>query len=531
MTEVKLLDRGRPVAGVSGGRPRVSIILPVKNGENDLPHLLEAIAAQTTDAEVELVAIDSGSVDRTVDMLRDAGATVLSIAAEAFDYGLTRNLATAHASGEILIFVTLRARPAGTGWLANLIAPLRDDSPVAATFSCVLPRPDADLLAARDQLRARSPVRELRSASSAAIAALDGPALRQLVSFHNVSCAVRASVFSRVPFRQSTYGEDMRWAREILEGGHAVQYEPSSVVFHSHDYSWEETLYRGYDDGRGHREAIDLRFGASELAAATVSMVLDDWRYLARGWRMSGEELRNGVLASLGKRSAWSVGRWLGSNDDRFGDDLESLGTFIESDSRGSGLEAYASAFGTHAGNRPGVVDAGASLEDLLPRVIDSPDEDIVREALLRLAAEAGRLVAGKARALEGRLRSQLSLIARIRSGVKTVEMGREGSRCAVRYFRDEGNPWSEPFRPAVTALQVEHSLMFEKATEAGAWAQSIHAGLLERDAIIRELQEQLHAKVGERDELIRSLQRELHEKVGEANAIIAGLQDRLAGR
>ncbi|HEX7705162.1 MAG TPA: glycosyltransferase [Thermoanaerobaculia bacterium] len=494
MSGPEILHRGSLVAGRAGAT-RLSIILPVKNGETDLPHLLAAIRAQQIDAEVELVAIDSGSTDRSVEILRQHGATVLSIEPETFDYGLTRNLAVVHAAGELYVFITVRARPSGPSWLANLIAPLRNDPSIATTFSCVLPRPDTDLLTARDQLRARRPAREVRQVPLDDLGRLDRDALLALVSFHNVSCAIRASVFAQIPFRQSTYGEDMRWAREVLEAGFAIQYEPSSVVFHSHNYSWEETFYRGFDDGIGHREAIGARFEPDDLLTTVASMVFDDWRLMAEGWQLRGEELRSGLLHSLRKRSAWAVGRWLGSHNDRLGSDPDSLIAFMGSETEGTALaphvERFAAAFS-------GSDDSGGDREAMLQdATLDRPDLEVVHQALTTVACLAGQALRRCNDLDKKELSNRFSLISRVRSGVKTGEMLAPHGGVpahAPPYARDGGDVWIDPYRPAVAALQIELALMFNKATEAHAWGASAHRRLAESDETITRLQLDLDA-------------------------------------
>ncbi|HVT44051.1 MAG TPA: glycosyltransferase [Thermoanaerobaculia bacterium] len=131
----------------------VSVILPVKNAASDLRELLARVFAQRAEVDIEIVAVDSGSCDSTVALLVESGATVLTVPAGSFDYGLTRNLAATYAKGEILVFLTDRALPADDQWLSALIAPLRDAQTIAGVFSRVLPRPDADLLSYRDEIR------------------------------------------------------------------------------------------------------------------------------------------------------------------------------------------------------------------------------------------------------------------------------------------------------------------------------------------------------------------------------------------
>jgi glycosyltransferase involved in cell wall biosynthesis len=72
--------------------PRASIVLPTRNGAATLPAVLDAISRQRADFSFEVIAVDSSSTDGTADLLRRRCDRLISIAAEAFDHGLTRNL-------------------------------------------------------------------------------------------------------------------------------------------------------------------------------------------------------------------------------------------------------------------------------------------------------------------------------------------------------------------------------------------------------------------------------------------------------
>ena len=82
---------------------RVSAIIPVKDGGRYLGEVLGALARQGVD---EIVVVDSGSRDGSVEIARAAGARVEQIAPHAFGHGRTRNLGAELAQGELLAFLT-----------------------------------------------------------------------------------------------------------------------------------------------------------------------------------------------------------------------------------------------------------------------------------------------------------------------------------------------------------------------------------------------------------------------------------------
>ncbi len=68
------------------------MIIPVRNGGEDLRRCLEAIRRQETGGEVEIVVIDSSSTDGSAELARSHGAKVHVIPVEEFNHGATRNL-------------------------------------------------------------------------------------------------------------------------------------------------------------------------------------------------------------------------------------------------------------------------------------------------------------------------------------------------------------------------------------------------------------------------------------------------------
>lgn len=318
--EPALIARGRPRALGRGGR-LISVLLPVKNGASELRALLPRVLSQSISARIEIVAVDSGSQDDSVQVLRRHGATVLSIPPSRFDHGLTRNLAASHAGGDVLVLLTQRALPADDRWLAPLVGALDADPEVVGACSRVLPRQDADLLTRLDAERelSSSPARRRAQITDwPAYAALTDDARRAFLNFHTVSAAIRAEAWRRTPFRSvRTIGEDLLWAREVLEDGWALVHEPGSRVLHSHDYSLAELLARNVDDGVAVHDISGRELRSDQLAEQITALALDDWERIRAGTDAQGEELDRLQIQAVLRRAAQAVGQWLGVNCDR----------------------------------------------------------------------------------------------------------------------------------------------------------------------------------------------------------------------
>jgi rhamnosyltransferase len=204
-----------------------------------LPALLEAVARQRIDRPFEVVAIDSGSTDGSVELLQAAGASVIAIPAGTFNHGLTRNRGIDASAGELVVLVVQDAVPASDTWLAALTRPFALDSCLAGTFARQLPRPDASALTRHYLARwfATSSSPRTVAATSAELEALTPLARLDRCTFDNVCSCIRRSVWEQHPFRETPIGEDVEWARDVLLSGYRIAYVPDAAVVHSHDRS------------------------------------------------------------------------------------------------------------------------------------------------------------------------------------------------------------------------------------------------------------------------------------------------------
>jgi GT2 family glycosyltransferase len=304
--------------GAGEPRHRVSVLMPVKDAAPELLRTLPRLLVQRADAELEIVAVDSGSTDGTVEILEEFKATVVAIDPAQFDHGLTRNLVAEHARAEVLIFLNGRSRPLDDRWLAPLLSALDADPGIAGACSRVVPHEDADLLTRRDveldpSGSARRAVKRIDDWE--AYRAMPVDQRRLLFNFHTVSAAIRADVLERIPFRSvRTIGEDLLWAREVLEAGMTLVHEPGSRVYHSHDYSLRELFMRNVDDGIAHRDINDRIVSEGDLDELVRAAIASDWHYLREGTGLAGGELELWQIRAALRRVAQGAGQWLGTN-------------------------------------------------------------------------------------------------------------------------------------------------------------------------------------------------------------------------
>jgi rhamnosyltransferase len=235
----------------------VSVLLPTKNGERYLAEVIDGIRRQRGAFMLkEIIAVDSGSRDRTVEILRGLQVTVIRIPPHEFGHGKTRNLLASRATGEFLVFLTQDATPANEHWLENLIAPLRADPLIAGAYSRHLPRSNCHPMEWH-----RIIAYELHGRPESRVhVGLDNPDYAHNPDFYhffaNTSSVLRRSVWERIPFPEVDFAEDQGWAERVLSVGYKTAYTADSVVFHSHSYGPWANFCRHFE----HFRALRMQF-------------------------------------------------------------------------------------------------------------------------------------------------------------------------------------------------------------------------------------------------------------------------------
>jgi glycosyltransferase involved in cell wall biosynthesis len=110
--------------------PAASVIIPVLNGEKTIGVLLAALKNQAGVGEFEIIVVDNGSTDRSMEIARAADVTVLQQPVRG--PSAARNMGLQHARAEILAYADSDTIPSRR-WLASLLAAFADPNVIIAS--------------------------------------------------------------------------------------------------------------------------------------------------------------------------------------------------------------------------------------------------------------------------------------------------------------------------------------------------------------------------------------------------------------
>jgi len=241
-----------------------SIVIRTYNEARYLPEVLLAVSEQTVPADQrEVILVDSGSSDRTLEIARHHGCRIIHIKQSEFSFGRSLNVGCEAARGRNLVFISGHCVPTQSTWLADLVAPLEAKT-AGITFGRQEGGPETKF--SEHRLFAKYfPATDLPPPSD--------------FFCNNANAAVRRDLWDRIRYDETLTGlEDMHFARRAVGEGEKVQYVPGSSVYHYHHETWRKVKIR-YE-----REAIALQrimpevhVHASDALRYFIAGVFADW--------------------------------------------------------------------------------------------------------------------------------------------------------------------------------------------------------------------------------------------------------------
>jgi len=283
--------------------------------------VLEAVSNQRSDFTYEVLVVDSGSSDGTLEVARRHSARVLCVPKSEFNHGGTRNRGISEARGEFAAMIVQDALPADELWLQGLVENLANDEGVAGAYSRQIPRADCNPFtryALENHFTNLPKRREQYIDDLARYEALPPPRKLELVTFDDVSSCIRRSVWEKHPYEQLSFGEDLEWAERVMKAGYKVVYEPKSAVIHSHNRSAFYEMKRAYVAHKLLGELIGFRVLPSfkDFRTRLPGLIRHRWKLAEASG--GGRRLRaQAVALSIGDQAGVLLGGMAGSRTER----------------------------------------------------------------------------------------------------------------------------------------------------------------------------------------------------------------------
>ena len=233
--------------------PETSIIIRTKNEAGSIAKTLEKLFAQTY-TNFEILVIDSGSTDQTLEIAKEYPVRILHIPPEDFSYPYALNYAIEKSLGaKYIVSIPAHALPISKTWLADGITSFQKYAKVCGVYGFIKPLPDGSLW---DKiiihtynsglfLRLRYKTHIQRSWTKGILG--------------NTNAIILKSLWKKRRYKEEygAGGEDEEWADYWTKQGYIVIKDTKFTVYHSHKLSfvgWTAQLNEWYKASKDERK-------------------------------------------------------------------------------------------------------------------------------------------------------------------------------------------------------------------------------------------------------------------------------------
>lgn len=192
---------------------RASVIVRAKDKAKTIERTLSSLRSQTVDPEI--VVVDSGSRDGTLEIARRYCDQLIEIEPAEFTYGRALNIGARAASAPVHFALSAHCWPERTDWIERSLNHYE--------------RPDVAGTNGRNEDPGGAPLRKPYSPTP------EAARVNPFWGFSNSASSWRASVWERFPFdEEMDYAEDREWSWRVLDAGWSLIFDPALYVDVSH---------------------------------------------------------------------------------------------------------------------------------------------------------------------------------------------------------------------------------------------------------------------------------------------------------
>ena len=254
--------------------PVCSIIIRAYNEEKHIRRLLQGIAEQTL-TDVQVILVDSGSTDGTIEATKHYPVEVVTILPENFTFGRSLNLGFAAARSDLVVMASAHVYPVYPDWLEQILAPFNN--------------PKVGLSYGKQRGADHSHFSEQQIFKHWYPESSDPHQAHPFCN--NANAAIRRTLWELHPYDETLPGlEDLEWAKWAQGEGHRIAYVAQAEVIHVHSESQHGIFNRYQREGMAFKRIYPHeRFGKLDLIRLFYHNVVDD----LKGARQQGVLLRN----------------------------------------------------------------------------------------------------------------------------------------------------------------------------------------------------------------------------------------------
>jgi rhamnosyltransferase len=214
-------------------KPTCSIVIRAYNEEKHIGRLMTGIFQQTV-KDVQVILVDSGSTDSTIEIASSFPVEILRIQPEEFTFGHSLNWGIEHSLSDKVVIASAHVYPVYPDWLEKLLQPL--EQPQTALSYGKQRGMETSKFSEQMVFQQWFP---------------DHTVKRQDHPFcNNANAAIRKDLWESHPYDENLPAlEDLAWANWAQKQGYLIAYAAEAEVIHVHNETWQGVFNRYRREG------------------------------------------------------------------------------------------------------------------------------------------------------------------------------------------------------------------------------------------------------------------------------------------
>lgn len=252
--------------------PKVSVIMRSKNSDWVIAQALAGLFSQTF-KDFELIVVDSGSTDRTLEIIKNYPCRLIQIEAKSYYPGSVLNMAMEEAKSDLIVFQNSDGVPLSPHTLQRLVDAF-DDPSVDAALTRQIPRPEAHGWVKRDY----------------ALSFPDAESTPEWIRLSLPMAAMRKAAWEKHHFYTDAWAsEDTEWGEWAVNNGLRIKYVKDAIIMHSHNYTLKQIYGRKFVEGEADTFIYQRKPSCLKMLFSMIKQSSRDIIYL----------LKTGIIAEI----------------------------------------------------------------------------------------------------------------------------------------------------------------------------------------------------------------------------------------
>jgi rhamnosyltransferase len=243
--------------------PSCSIVIRAFNEENHIGRLLDGIRHQTV-KDVQIILVDSGSTDQTVEIAKARDVEIVNIAPKEFTFGRSLNKGIAQVVSPLVVIASAHVYPVYPDWLEKLLEPFKDTS-VGLVYGKQRGSETSQFSEQQIFLHWYGDISQTYQ---------DHPFC------NNANAAIRKDLWEQHPYDEKLPGlEDLEWAKWVMDNHYRISYCAEAEIIHVHSESSKGIHGRYMREGMAFKQIYPHeQFGFRDLLRLFVTNSISDFK-------------------------------------------------------------------------------------------------------------------------------------------------------------------------------------------------------------------------------------------------------------